>query len=186
MDAVEDCGTVVESSKTYVSMRCCLISEFIPCLNATLCNATKQSYQADAIEGTSLTAISAYKNRVQFSFVRSPRQQYNMGYTHYWRIASAEPIKRVWPQLITNANLIIQEAGIKLCRYGDGDEEIPPPLNDKSITLNGAELSHEPFILKPEVTKFDFCKTARKEYDVVATAILLRAYQLIGEAIDVR
>lgn len=38
----------------------------------------------------------------------------------------------------------------------------------------------------PDATSFKFCKTARKEYDTVVSAIVLRAYQLVGKAIVIR
>lgn len=65
------------------------------------------------------------------------------------------------------------------------------PLNydrdeEDSIELNGSKSSCETFILKPEATGFSFCKTARRPYDLVVTAILLRAWQLAGKAISLR
>jgi hypothetical protein len=40
---------------------------------------------------------------------------------------------------------------------------------------------HETFVLNPSGS-WDFCKTARKPYDVVVTTILLRASILMGKA----
>jgi hypothetical protein len=61
-----------------------------------------------------------------------------------------------------------------------------PIINfETGINLNG-ERSHETFLLKPEATGFAFCKTARKPYDKVVTAILLRASQLAGSGICIK
>jgi hypothetical protein len=54
-----------------------------------------------------------------------------------------------------------------------------------SIMLHGDGHSHEDFHLEPEAVR-GWCKAVRKPYDVVVTAILLRASQLAGAAIEVR
>lgn len=114
-----------------------------------------------------------------------------MGYTHYWRIPSAAEWQKTWPQLITDTHLIIEAAGIPLTKTGPfrrtGEFGHPPVINNTIIHLNGEDKdSHEDFVLEPEATIFSHCKTQYKPYDIVVTAILLRASQLAGEAIKVR
>lgn len=110
-----------------------------------------------------------------------------MGYTHYWTISSTEEWLKTWPELLIDTRRIIQAAKVPLTRDGEDDTGIPPEITEKRIELNGdVNNSHEPFVLKPYATEFEFCKTAGKEYDIVVTAILLRAKMLAGNAIDVR
>jgi hypothetical protein len=100
-----------------------------------------------------------------------------LSYTHYWRVRNTTEWLKTWPQLIADVQRIADEAGVPL-NY-DGDEE-------DGIELNGSESSCETFILEPEATGFSFCKTARRPYDLIVTAILLRAWQLAGKAISLR
>ena len=106
-------------------------------------------------------------------------------YTHYWDVAGAE-FAKVWPRIVSDAQLIISECGVALSR--NGCDDTPATLSVKDgIMLNGVPGSdHEPFELDTEGGTRGFCKTARKEYDLVVTSILLRASQLAGEAFDVR
>jgi hypothetical protein len=55
-------------------------------------------------------------------------------------------------------------------------------LTDSIIAINGDERNaHESFILRCNVWENgNCCKTARKPYDEVVTAILIRATQLLG------
>lgn len=95
-----------------------------------------------------------------------------MGYTHYWDHDYIE--SDVWNQLVSDARKIIKAAAdIPLGNYrGEGS----PELTDERIALNGkGEYSYESFILTPEPTSYDFCKTEFRPYDVVVTTILLRA-----------
>ncbi|KAK1829155.1 hypothetical protein QBC39DRAFT_373978 [Podospora conica] len=105
-----------------------------------------------------------------------------MGYTHYWTLPSPKQWQQAFPQLVSDALLIAQSLpNIPLClTYG---EETEPPLFsvDHGIRLNGRDWSHEDFVLtRTREASFKFCKTARKPYDVVVTAILLRASMIAG------
>lgn len=57
---------------------------------------------------------------------------------------------------------------------GEGEVEITP----FRVAFNGSgDLSHESFILTADVCGFEFCKTARKPYDLaVKTALLLARF----------
>ena len=100
-----------------------------------------------------------------------------MGYTHYWK--TEEPVtfsKEEWDKLKETARLIFKECkamNIKLC-YDEDKESSPPRANNNEIVFNGfKDLSHETFVLTPTINGFNFCKTARKPYDVAVTALLI-------------
>lgn len=62
---------------------------------------------------------------------------------------------------------------------GEGE----PILADNVIAINGDEAdgeAHESFILRRNTGHNGCCKTARKPYDDIVTAILIRATQLLG------
>jgi hypothetical protein len=106
-------------------------------------------------------------------------------YTHYWNIRHTASWSNNFPQVVVDTQLIVSSAGIGL----DGEDPGLPPVIDaeKGIHLNAKSKPHESFILGPEGLKgFTFCKTARKPYDLVVTAILLRATQLAENSIQVR
>ena len=106
-------------------------------------------------------------------------------YTHYWYAGpNTDAWLSSWPQLVADAQLIIDKAPVKVQR----DEDDPrPPLVDKEagIRFNGADWSHETFIMPKILNRFDFCKTLSKPYDVVVATILLRASVLGKDGIEV-
>ena len=67
-------------------------------------------------------------------------------------------------------------------RHPSGKGE--PVLTDSTIAINGdenGEDAHESFILDRNTKKNgNCCETARKPYDEVVTAVLIRATQLLG------
>jgi hypothetical protein len=113
-----------------------------------------------------------------------------MGYTHYWKITERlDKDWDKWTSFLPDAMKIMSYAEAKLDipladAFGEtkGDEQI----SLSGVSMNGyAENSHDSFVLSPEVTEFDFCKTAQKPYDTVVTAILVLAKETFGEAIEV-
>jgi hypothetical protein len=57
---------------------------------------------------------------------------------------------------------------------------------DDGIVLNGAQgADYETFHLDTDGGDMGFCKTAHRPYDVVVTAILLRASMVAGKAVHV-
>lgn len=93
-----------------------------------------------------------------------------MGYTHYWRINS--DLTQEFPDFLDDAR--------KVLRYVRDDELVAGPYGtgvpfvvEDTISLNGVgDESHETFGIGVGATDFNFCKTARKPYDVVVTALL--------------
>ena len=113
-----------------------------------------------------------------------------MGYTHYWR-QNVDFNDEQWAyacEFFHNLSRRLPEGN-----YGAGDyyndEKLVlkgwdgngiPICNETAIAFNGdmsKDLDHETFwvtkVYKPNVDRFDFCKTARKPYDVVVCAMLL-------------
>lgn len=110
-----------------------------------------------------------------------------MGYTHTWKIINRAEWLRTWRQLLSDTRLIIQSADVALTRNGEDNDGLGPDIHDKGIYLNGdPDNSHEPFELERCPMSMSFCKTALKPYDLVVTAILLRASMLAPGAIKVR
>jgi len=106
-----------------------------------------------------------------------------MGYTHYWTRRDPEEWSMAWPQVVVCAKEITKaarEKGIVVIGLHKDD----PIVNEEEIVFNG-DPSHETFHLSKRLPDFDFCKTARKPYDAVVTAILLCAAVLAEEGIRV-
>lgn len=59
---------------------------------------------------------------------------------------------------------------------GYGEEDGQPVIDSDLICLNGiGDDVHESFYLPRDDVKFNFCKTARKPYDLIVTAMLIMA-----------
>jgi len=96
-----------------------------------------------------------------------------LGYTQYFEAKKAFTTAE-WTNITTAAKAIIASQPKGLICGGDGTGE--PTVNTKEICLNGNAIDdqgHETFhITKAKLPDFNFCKTARKPYDAVVTAIL--------------
>lgn len=93
----------------------------------------------------------------------------------------------MWPEFIKDAQRIVSASDVELIADGFDPENIDPPIinTDSGIELNGKAVPYDIFIIRPGGKDLGFCKTARKPYDEVVTAILLRACQLAGETFSV-
>lgn len=96
-----------------------------------------------------------------------------MGYTRFWETTK----NRYNSKTIDVVRNIIQTAKDDFditIRSGDGSDE--PIINEQFISINGDgynDLDHESFvIINGEADGLNFCKTARKPYDIVINAIL--------------
>jgi hypothetical protein len=108
-----------------------------------------------------------------------------MGYTHYWYLnndADEEILKSKYAELLPIVKKITEESHIRL----------ESSLSEEYIHFNGIEGDgHEDFLWFPgHRTKFNmvlgnqnfsFCKTARKDYDVVVVAILCAIQRIYGD-----
>lgn len=100
-----------------------------------------------------------------------------MGYTHYWEHPAIDP--ETWAILMADARRVITATDVRL---GDGYGRNVPEVTSEALILNGWEADdedYETFHLTPGGTGFDFCKTARRPYDAVVGAILLRAEKTV-------
>ncbi|KAJ8070831.1 hypothetical protein OCU04_001192 [Sclerotinia nivalis] len=104
-----------------------------------------------------------------------------MGYTHYWKVTQQNKWTEIWPQLIRDTNLIIKTLEDSAPLLDEKDNYHLPTV-EHGIRINGQN-AHEDFILTEHNSAgFNFCKKARKEYDAVVAAILMRAKMLAGDA----
>lgn len=110
-----------------------------------------------------------------------------MGYTHYWRSPKGFT-KTAWSAFTEDVKKIlqaVQDRGIKLCREFN-DVNSPPIVNQEKVFFNGAgDDGHETFVMTLEKNEFDFCKTARKDYDLAVCACLILAKHHFGDSITV-
>ena len=97
-----------------------------------------------------------------------------MGYTHYFKMDEPLVIMPLQKKLIQEV-LKKENKGGNVLFGADGTGK--PVFNDKEILLNGNALTdedHETFGVEFGKRKnFDFCKTARKPYDLAVCKILL-------------
>lgn len=104
-----------------------------------------------------------------------------MGYTHYWR-SSEDMTPAQWGDICTYAHRLFDTAGdygiVLQHEYDEPDTK--PDINDYSIQFNGKdEEGHETFYLTREATRFAFCKTARKPYDLIVGKLLWYVAQVV-------
>ena len=122
-----------------------------------------------------------------------------MGYTHYWtpKVTSKED----WNQFVKDVTLMkrnlprySESAGgyfgkdasrnsKRVLRIRGGMGTGRAAINQKEIWLNGDEkrgLDHETFCITPDIKDWNFCKTARKPYDLLVCVILIHAHSELG------
>jgi hypothetical protein len=94
-----------------------------------------------------------------------------VGYTSYWKMT--EPVKLAPLQKKMIQEVLKENKALLFGADGTGK----PVFNDKEILLNGnakTDEDHETFGVEFGIKKdFDFCKTARKPYDLAVCKILL-------------
>jgi hypothetical protein len=88
-----------------------------------------------------------------------------MGYTHYFQLHN-EPTQTRWQSFTSGVSSIIRTSNVQL----------EAEVTDSRIVLNGIGAdSHETFVIEKGSVRWNFCKTARKDYDEVVTAVLILA-----------
>ena len=133
----------------------------------------------------------------------------NMGYTHYWRRPKELPVEK-WAAFITDVQAVLENLPEHSESAGGYHSEDPliiagghaegdPEINEERIWTNGGgpgDLGHEtcgiPRVYEPmeyetpdELGRYsDFCKTARKPYDLFVCSILALFKHHFGD--DVR
>tara|TARA_Y100000004_G_scaffold195958_1_gene264474 strand:- start:2861 stop:3355 length:495 start_codon:yes stop_codon:yes gene_type:complete len=120
-----------------------------------------------------------------------------MGYTHYWYMKKDKKVsEQKWTALTKDVKKLLDDSPIlerAKQQYGADDEY----WNDLTITDNEIRFDggHETFILERKPVQsawrqdqdmvFNFCKTARKEYDGLVTATLILAKHHLGDEIKI-
>ena len=114
-----------------------------------------------------------------------------MGYTHYWRRPPQldKAMFKLWSEDVAKIVAAVEPGGLAGERgigLSGGTDHEPAQITDKIVYLNGVgEAAHEPFAVEQTFTPdyhrpdqwgryFDFCKTARKPYDLIVAAALIR------------
>lgn len=100
-----------------------------------------------------------------------------MGYTHYWRInrKAARELKDHWGDIVKHCAEFC-EAQCKEIIQREDDNPKPAVFSKKEIRFNGiGDDGHETFLLRNVASKFEFCKTARKPYDLAVISCLFIA-----------
>lgn len=109
-----------------------------------------------------------------------------MGYTHYFgkNAYTPEPTPEQWQSIVDAFRRLYHERdqrGLPHIQY-ETNENIPPCMTDEVIRFNGpGNQGHETMLLfssHQSRNLFNFCKTARKTYDVWVTALLTIAHHI--------
>lgn len=114
-----------------------------------------------------------------------------MGYTHYWNITEEFPVT-LWRGFANDFIKILPHFIDKL----DHETNQKFNVNGENMIFNGiGEEAHETFTMNRtnplekshtgEIEYFDFCKTARKEYDIAVCCALIIAKKYFGNRIKV-
>jgi len=108
-----------------------------------------------------------------------------MGYTHYFEAKSGFSDAR-WNSFTEKVKKIFEFCENKgvLLAYEYDEVDRDPVCDSDLVRFNGHgfENGHETFYLKKTDRKFNFCKTARKEYDLAVCMVILAMYETDLEA----
>ena len=115
-----------------------------------------------------------------------------MGYTHYWTIFQEEIPQDIWRSFASDFIKILPQFMDKL----DHETDQKFDINGNHIIFNGiGEQGHETFSMNIKnpmekshtgrIEYFDFCKTARKEYDIAVCCALIIAKKHFADIIRV-
>jgi stringent starvation protein B len=100
-----------------------------------------------------------------------------MGYTHYWRMKQAK--QTAFNKAVAKANKVLK-AREGLLASGNGVGSLV--IEKDEVCFNG---QGETCYIRNNGSDFSFCKTARKPYDVVVTAVLAIFAHELGDAFSV-
>jgi len=125
-----------------------------------------------------------------------------MGYTHYWD-RSTKLKQSKFEEFIEKVKKIVdgikKEGAIGGVYYEDKEVILSglegkddPCINEHRVVFNGDVengLGHETFVIENSsgelIDKFNFCKTARKPYDIAVTASLIAFKQTFPYAVEI-
>lgn len=110
-----------------------------------------------------------------------------MGYTHYFKQNKAVNDQQ-WDAFEKDAKIALayiqNEVGVVLMS-NDSNGIL---INNERVNLNGDEvndLDHETFYIEKDYRDFNFCKTARKPYDLAVCSLLLLAHHHMPDHYDI-
>lgn len=112
-----------------------------------------------------------------------------MGYTHYWEFKGHIAPKDLEDgenkfaraaELIRKAYNKVTEMGIEIADgMGEGGE---PIISNSEVWFNGrGDESRETFAIRADDGEWNFCKTARRPYDLLVCVSLLAFKEVFGE-----
>jgi len=94
-----------------------------------------------------------------------------MGYTHYFTSGKDSESDKYMEALPIVQKILNKYSDI--IQY-ERDDPKPPQCDEELIRFNGiGDDGHETFLIKNGGSDWDFCKTARKPYDIVVCEVLL-------------
>lgn len=113
-----------------------------------------------------------------------------MGYTHYWigkrstddnwnKFREAcEILHQNLPEKTDTAGGFYKDSKLQIA---SGSGKGKPVFDGVMVCFNGSgnELSHEGFRIEKHTGDWNFCKTARKPYDLLVVACLIAAWQIL-------
>lgn len=107
-----------------------------------------------------------------------------MGYTHYWKIKKTDADLFKEAVELFKDHLADIPSEIVLCD-GWGTAGTKPLISDDEISFNGeGELGHETCHIELGYQRFNFCKTARKPYDLAVCVCLLCFKAVYGDDME--
>ena len=119
-----------------------------------------------------------------------------MGYTHYFTCKKSVPLESM-PKIIESVSALFVEA-IKTIKIGNYNGEMHLKTPEQifffeadgktlfAIKFNGlGPYDHETFSLHMAPDDYEFCKTNRKPYDTLVTAVLIAVYNIEPECWDI-
>jgi len=114
-----------------------------------------------------------------------------MGYTHYWRPKKADD--KTWNEFVAVCKKLhkkLPDSIVIADGFGEGSPTFGgilnkdiPRLNSPTIDFNGSEArgeAYETFRIIQNDDEWQFCKTARKPYDLLVCACLIAAKEILG------
>jgi hypothetical protein len=115
-----------------------------------------------------------------------------MGYTHYWK-PTRQVTDEEFKSFVDACKKLYQNLPAKTNTAGGYHEDDPleiagwdgsghPEFTSIEVAFNGfGELSHETFLIEKDnpTRRVNYCKTARKPYDLLVVACLIAAWQII-------
>lgn len=102
-----------------------------------------------------------------------------MGYTHYYYTSKTLGTQKEWNEFTNDVTKIINSTDIPLAN-GMADKDSLPIITNDTVSFNGCEDdSHETLYIENNIKartkemEYNFCKTARKPYDLIVMAVLI-------------